>query len=612
MKNGKILRLLSMSVLLPLLAVMIIGAPALAAPLITLSPENGAAGTTVTVIGENFDSYKGDSIYVFFDGVEMIGSPLTVPETGTFIFRFNIPDEAEPGGHTIRVKNEFTTLALSTFTVPETEISLDTRSGNIGARVTIEGKGFSADKVVTFFYDNGVKKILGTQPADSAGEFSFSFDVPESVGGQHQVSVQNTAGNYAEADFEVIPLIALGRTSGAIDEILTVSGNGFGHRTDVAVYFNNDEVAFAKTDDNGNFMMASFNVPPLPPGNFDVRVEDDDGNTAKAAFTIVAGASLDKASGSVGTEVLVAGTGFAPGGEVIVRYDDEALVTITADSDGRFEAAFKIPVSRYGEHTVVVTDGVTTRQLAFVMEEESPPVPGLRLPANASQVKAGAYFDWAKVTDASLPVSYHFQVASDTSFTTLVLDKKGLADSEYALAGAEKLPATSPGSPYYWRVKAADSAANESAWSSLWSFYVPAPPAPGRLLPETGIKAESEVLFKWERVSSLTPPVTYHLQVASDKNFASVVLEKQGMIKSEYTLTEEESLSAVKKEVPYYWRVRATDGAGNAGDWSVPGSFYIGFSFPTWLIFVLIGIAAVVVGFIAFLLGRRTAYYQSE
>lgn len=463
MKNGKILRLLSVCVLLPLLSVMIIGAPALAAPLITLSPENGAAGTTVTVNGQNFDSYKGDSIYVFFDSVEMIGSPLTVPETGVFSFRFNIPDEAEPGGHTIRVKNEFTTLALTTFTVPDTEISLDNRSGNIGARVTIEGRGFSADKVVTFFYDNGIKKILGTQPADSAGEFSFSFDVPESVGGKHRLSVQNTAGNYAEADFEVIPLIALGRTSGAIDEILTVSGNGFGRRTDVAVYFDNDEVAFAKTDDNGNFMMASFNVPLLPPGSFDVRVEDDEENTAKAAFTVVAGAGLDKASGSVGTEVMVTGTGFAPGGEVIVRYDDAALVTTTATGDGSFEAAFKIPVSRYGEHIIVVTDGVITRRLAFAMEEKSPPVPGLRLPADVSQVKAEAYFDWAKVTDASLPVAYHFQVASDAGFTTLVLDKKGLADSEYALTGAEKLPATSPDAPYYWRVKAADSAANESA-----------------------------------------------------------------------------------------------------------------------------------------------------
>ena len=130
---------------------------------------------------------------------------------------------------------------------------------------------------------------------------------------------------------------------------------------------------------------------------------------------------------------------------------------------------------------VVVTDGVTTRQFAFTMEEESPPVPGLRLPATVSQVKAEAYFDWAKVTDASLPVSYHFQVAMDTSFAAPVLDKKELADSEYALAGAEKLPATSPDAPYYWRVKAADSAANESAWSATWSFYVPAPPAPGRL-----------------------------------------------------------------------------------------------------------------------------------
>ena len=43
--------------------------------------------------------------------------------------------------------------------------------------MVIDGKGFAADKVVTFYYDNGVRKILGTQPAGSAGDFSFSFTV---------------------------------------------------------------------------------------------------------------------------------------------------------------------------------------------------------------------------------------------------------------------------------------------------------------------------------------------------------------------------------------------------------------------------------------------------
>ena len=44
--------------------------------------------------------------------------------------------------------------------------------------------------------------------------------------------------------------------------------------------------------------------------------------------------------------------------------------------------------------------------------------------------------------------------------------------SEYTLPKAEKLAAVKEESPYYWRVKAIDSAANESEWSEPNSFYV--------------------------------------------------------------------------------------------------------------------------------------------
>ena len=89
------------------------------------------------------------------------------------------------------------------------------------------------------------------------------------------------------------------------------------------------------------------------------------------------------------------------------------------------------------------------------------------------------------------------------------------------------------------------------------------------------------------------------------------MLEKKGLTKSEYTVTEEEKLAAVKQEVPYYWRVKAIDDAANESEWSAPGSFYVGFTFPGWAIYTLIGIVALLVGFLAFWFGRRTAYSES-
>jgi len=612
MKSGKIFRMLAVAILFPLLLVVIPNTPALAAPVLNVSPASGAVGTVVTVVGENFDSYIGDDIFMFFDNEEMTTSPITVPQTGSFSFDFNIPGSAEPGRHWIRAKSELgSALALSLFTVLEAEIRLNTKTGTVGTKLVIEGEGFYADKVVTFYYDN---KMLGTEAATPNGEFSYSFVIPDSPAGKHKIAAKDAEGNSVEAEFEVIPSITLMPTSGAVGNILTVSGTGFSSRSDVAVYFKYDEVAYARTDAFGNLAVAFFNVPARMPGTYDVNVEDKDENMAKAEFTIIAGASLDTTTASVGTEITISGTGFTVGGPVTIEYDAMPIAAITADSNGAFKALFKVPVGKRGNHVITVSDGASTRQLVFAIESEPPPVPAPLLPRDTGGAKAEAYFDWEDVDDPSLPITYRLQVTSDKDFASVVLEKK-LTESEYTLTKKEKLAAVKKESPYFWRVKAIDSASNESDWSMTKSFYVAAPPAPALLLPEMDpemdSKADAEVYFDWKDVTNLSPPITYHLQVASDKNFTSLVLEKKGLTKSEYTLTEQEKLDAVKKEVPYYWRVKAIDSDANEGEWSTAGSFYVGFTFPGWAIYTLIGFVAALVGFLAFWLGRRTTYSQS-
>ena len=183
---------------------------------------------------------------------------------------------------------------------------------------------------------------------------------------------------------------------------------------------------------------------------------------------------------------------------------------------------------------------------------------------------------------------------------------------ESTFYGVVKLAANGKEAPYHWRVKATDSATNESEWSTPASFYVTPPSTPALVLPMRNSKVEAPVYFDWEDATTLNPPITYNLQVASDQNFISIVLEKTELTKSEYTLTEEEKLPAVKEEAPYYWRVKAIDSDANESEWSTPESFYVGFSFapPSWVIYLLIVAAAFLMGFFAFWLGRRTAYHQ--
>ena len=611
-KRNRILHVLA--VILPLLAMLIVSTPVLAAPVIILSPTSGAIGTRLTVTGTNFESYRGDNVLIYFDDEEIAGNPVAVPQAGSFSTDFNIPDDATPGRHWIRIKSEDTgsTLASSLFIILQSEIRLNIVEGTINTMTTVTGKGFYAGRMVTFYYSR-IGEKLGTQAASSTGEFSYSFTIPSSTAGKHKIRAENAEGDLAEAEFEVIPSIALNLSSGAPGDLFTVSGTGFGYRSIISIYFGNDEIASAKTDGYGNFQV-TFNTPELKPSNYDVKVVDEDDNVDRAKFSITAGISLDKASGSVGKGLTVKGSGFSPSGTAIVTYDDIHVATAIADNNGAFSGTFNIPVSTSGEHLITVSDGAITKQLIFTVEATPPPSPALLLPIDVSEAKSEAYFDWESVTDPSLPVSYSLQVASDANFASIVLVKQGLIESEYILAEEERLPSVKKEAPYYWRMKAIDSASNESEWSLPTSFYVAAPPAPALLLPEVDSKAEALAYFYWESVTDLSPPITYHLQIASDENFTSIVLEKQGLADHKYAIAEDEKLEAVRKEAPYYWRVKAVDSASNESEWSSPSSFYVGFSFalPGWLLYTLIGLGVIFIGFLAFWVGRRTAYYQTQ
>ncbi len=104
MKYAKVLRTLAIAVILFLVIVLIPATPALAAPVITLSPTSGSPGTRVAVAGENFESYRGDSISIFFGDREI--TTLVVPDSGIFTIHFDVPDDAVPGRFYVAVRDE--------------------------------------------------------------------------------------------------------------------------------------------------------------------------------------------------------------------------------------------------------------------------------------------------------------------------------------------------------------------------------------------------------------------------------------------------------------------------------------------------------------------------
>ena len=137
---------------------------------------------------------------------------------------------------------------------------------------------------------------------------------------------------------------------------------------------------------------------------------------------------------------------------------------------------------------------------------------------------------------------------------------------------------------------------------------------PELLIPDNGSNLTAPAFFDWQDISTLNPPVTYDLQIGTDPGFSSLILERIGLTSSEYVLTGEDQLPNAPLDTPYYWRIKAIDNAKNEGEWSVPWSFYYqsGFTFPSWATYTLIGIAVVLVGYLAYWLGRRGIIRSSK
>jgi len=440
---------------------------------VSLSPTTGVVGTEVVVTGEGFGEqediaveYDGDDITDDVEGDETDSS-------GQFTATFSIPESAA-GEHTVTVIGDVSEVqAEAEFTV-EPEILVGPESGAAGDTMTASGTGFQASKAITIVFDN---TSVATIISDANGSFNTNLNVPIRAAGTYMVEISDGT-NAAEADFAVTEVVAsLDPDTGYVGTEVTVNGTGFQASKSVAIIFDNTSIATASTDSDGSFR-GSFTVPVCAAGTYKVRVSDGI-NMAEPDFSVSTSASISPITslaspGHVGTEVTVTGVGFIAGKTVTITYDGNQVATATVNTDGTFVANFDVPTSSGGEHSVIATDLTTTIQFAFIMESTPPTTPVPLKPEMDIKAKAEAYFDWEDVTDPSGAVTYTLQIAIDEDFSqgSIVLEETGLIESEYTITGEERLKSVSKEAPYYWHVKAVDSASNESRWSGTGSFYV--------------------------------------------------------------------------------------------------------------------------------------------
>ncbi len=428
--------------------------------ILTISHNTGNVGSAVTVTGTNFS--PSTAVTILFDTLNV--GTVTTDAQGNFSKEITVP-ATTCGAHLIKVGT-----IQQTYTVTS-KMTLDKTQGIAGTTVTVTGTGFAAGTAITAKF-NGAAIVLTSAITDATGSFTTSFVVPAVATGTYVVEI--TAGNALTANFTIVDAsVTLDKNTGVVGTTISVTGVNFAASSNIILTIDGVAItglATITTAANGGFT-ATFNIPTIAGGAHTLAVSD--GTTTKSAqFTVTAQASLTPGNGNVGTAVTVSGDGFNAGTTLTIKYSGTAVATGTLPATGAFtNATFTVPASAGGAHTIEVTDGTNTIQLTFTMETTAPSKPALTLPLSASKEKGIVTFDWSDSTDASLPITYTLQIATDSSFTAIVLNMAGLTASTYTLTEAQKLPKLADGGSYYWRVIAKDGA-NNSVNSDVNTFVV--------------------------------------------------------------------------------------------------------------------------------------------
>ncbi len=257
-------------------------------PGLTVSPEKGSAGTTVTVEGRGFAKNEaGIALLYYLNGsYKTIERNIVANAKGSWETSFQIPPSTQ-GEHKIDAAGDVSRLyeVIDAIFRVTAEISIDKSSGIVSDTITMTGSRFAAnERGIKILFDG--QAVVTDIKADSKGEWEASFEVAEMPTGEYSVTAegeQTKKEDIIELSFEIETDIVLSPDEGHVGIDLTVTGRGFAANEDVVIMYDDSQVATAETNDKGSFSV-NFPVPESQYGERLVTAGYSDGNAASANF----------------------------------------------------------------------------------------------------------------------------------------------------------------------------------------------------------------------------------------------------------------------------------------------------------------------------------------
>ena len=199
-------------------------------PAIALSPEQGPAGSEVTVAGTGFSASTTLQSLVF-DGVAITScasGSLATTATGSFDGQFTVPKGTS--GTSVVATDPGGARASGTFTVTIPSLSIEPTSGATGATVTASGSGFTVSSSIQFSINNGgtisSATACTTSPTGAFDGCTFSVSGPID---SYTITATDSSHSTATAAYSIVFLYGVTFTEsglpGGTTWAVTVGGN---------------------------------------------------------------------------------------------------------------------------------------------------------------------------------------------------------------------------------------------------------------------------------------------------------------------------------------------------------------------------------------------------
>ncbi len=179
-------------------------------------------------------------------------------------------------------------------------------------------------------------------------------------------------------------------------------------------------------------------------------------------------------------------------------------------------------------------------------------------PNNAANVAVSTTLYWFESADSAS--SYNLQVSNSSTFSTLVIDEKGIVPNYYLATSL------SNNTQYFWRVSTT-TPDSTSDWSSIWTFTtITDMPDPVQL--KTPLDGDTihmnDIALVWNK--GATNVTKYWIELSTDSTMTNAIVDS--------TIDTVKVFSQLKNNSKYWWRVRACNAAG-WGNFSKTNIFYV-------------------------------------